>query len=147
MDFLSNFSERLSELMYFHEEMTSEALAKQTKIAGSGIRAWLRGETVPNYDNLIAVADYFCCSLDFLTGRTDLDERVEPRALPPFYPHLREVMKKLGVTRYYVTTHSSIKDPYFTNWSRGQKPLLLTLCTLADVLDVSLDYLVGRSDY
>ena len=65
MDILSNFSERLAELMFFHDEMSSEELAKRTGIAGSSIRAWLRKETVPSYDKLIAVADFFCCSLDF----------------------------------------------------------------------------------
>ena len=147
MDILSNFSERLAELMFFHDEMSSEELAKRTGIAGSSIRAWLRKETVPSYDKLIAVADFFCCSLDFLAGRCDVDERVEPRELPPFYPHLRELMETLGVSRYSVTTRSPIKDPYFTNWSHGQKPLLVTLCSLADVLGVSLDYPVGRADY
>ena len=143
---VSNFSERLKELME-ERGLRSEKLAKEAGIAGSSIRSWLRGDSVPAYKSAIKLADHLRCSLDFLVGNTDSDREIPPREVPPFYPRLRDIMAELGVTRFRITTETPIKDAFFTNWSRGEEPLLTTVCTLADYLHVSLDYLVGRTDY
>ena len=45
---------------------------------------------------------------------------IEP--CPPFYSNLRKIMDKKGITRYSVTTHSNIKDSYFTTWQKGADP-------------------------
>ena len=146
MENWSIFSERLKELMT-EREMRSETLARETHIAGSSIRSWLRGNSYPTFSSAVKLADYFSCSLDYLAGLNDKFESVLPRPLPPFYPRLRRVMEEQGVTRFAVTEHTQIKDAFFTNWSHGQLPILPTLCTLANFLNVSLDYLVGRTDY
>ena len=145
MEDLSNFPSRLKELME-ERELKSETLAAAVQISGSAIRAWLRGESVPTYLNAAKLADFFGCSLDFLMGRTDYEAAV-PRPLPPFYPQLRKVMAEANVTRFEIAENTNIKDAFFTNWAKGQLPLIVTLCTLADYLHVSLDYLIGRRDY
>ena len=143
---LSNFSERLKELMD-ERGLRSEKLAKEAGLAGSSIRSWLRGDSVPTYKSAIRLADHLRCSLDFLTGNSESDREILPREVPPFYPRLRMIMEEAGVTRFRLTTETPIKDAFFTNWAHGEEPLLTTLCTLADYLHVSLDYLVGRTDY
>ena len=143
---LSNLSERLKELME-ERGLRSEKLSKESGIAGSSIRSWLRGASVPTFQSAVKLADYFRCSLDFLVGKTENYEEVAPRAIPPFYPRLRKIMKEVGVTRFQITKETAIKDAFFTNWSHGEMPLLVTLCTLAEYLNVSLDYLTGRTDY
>lgn len=35
------------------------------------IRRYERGEALPNVESLIAIADYFCVSVDYLIGRTN----------------------------------------------------------------------------
>lgn len=44
-------------------------LQKDTKISESIIFCWLNGQTQPNLDNLIKLATYFNCTLDYLIGR------------------------------------------------------------------------------
>ncbi len=146
MEILSKLSERLKELME-ERELRSETLAKEAGIAGSSIRSWLRGASVPTFESAVKLADFFCCPLDFLAGRSEDCGNVAPRTLPPFYPRLRAIMEEAGVTRFRIAKETQIKDAFFTNWARGEKPLLVTLCVLADFLDVSLDYLVGRVEY
>ena len=53
-------------------------------------------------------------------------------------------MKEKGVTRYRLVKDLPIYDGYFTNWKKGKSPNILTLILLADYLDVTIDYLVGR---
>lgn len=143
---MSKFPERLKELME-ERGLRSEQLAREAGIAGSSIRSWLRGASVPTYRSAVKLCDHFRCSLDYLVGNSDLDREIEPRELPPFYPQLRKVMNEMGVTRFRITSETQIKDAFFTNWSHGEEPLLVTLCVLADFLNVSLDYLIGRRDY
>ncbi len=143
---LSKFTERLKEVME-ERDLRSEKLAREAGIAGSSIRSWLRGASVPSFRSAVKLADYLNCSLDYLVGNSDADISVTPRELPPFYPRLRQIMEEVGVTRFRITAETPIKDAFFTNWSHGEEPLLVTLCTLASYLNVSLDYLIGRTDY
>lgn len=145
MDNLSNLAQRLNELMEEHD-LRSEGLAKKSGVAGSSIRAILRGESLPSLDSVVKLADYFHCSLDYLIGKTDKIEEVKPRPLPSFYEHLRAIMKELGIKRYAITTKTSINDTCFTNWKHGSKPSLSNVCILASYMKISLDELVGRID-
>ena len=144
MENLSNFPQRLKELMDEHD-LRSEGLANKSGVAGSSIRAILRGEALPTLSSAVKLADYFCCSLDYLVGRTDKIEEVNPRALPSFYEHLRAVMNELGVKRYEITKNTSVNDTCFTNWKHGAQPGLVNLCILAKYMKISLDELVGRA--
>ena len=93
---------------------------------------------------LVKLADYFQCSLDFLAGRSETVLDYLVREMPPFYDSLRAVMKEKGVTRYRLVKDLPIYDGYFTNWKKGKSPNILTLILLADYLDVTIDYMVGR---
>lgn len=146
MENLSNFAERLSDLMH-EKNLRSEGLAKAASVSGSAVRSWLRGDSVPTLENAVRIADFFACSLDYLAGRTDYYEEVVPRERPPFYPNLRKVMEEQGISRYRIARSTAVKDAFFSNWAKGEEPLLVTLCVLADCLGVSLDYLVGRRDF
>ena len=102
------------------------------------------GHQVSFLSQLVKLADYFDCSLDFLTGRTDTVLDYSPKPCPPFYARFREVMAERGITRYRMSKETKIKDSYFTEWSKGTDPHLFSLIEVADYLNVSVDYLVGR---
>lgn len=50
-------------------------LAKETGISQGLISDYKNGAKKPTIDNLIKIADYFKCSIDFLLGRTGTDEK------------------------------------------------------------------------
>lgn len=127
--------------------LRSEEFSETIGVAGSAVRAWLRGEKLPNLKNAVLLADYIGCSLDYLVGRSEHYEEVLPRPLPPFYQRLRSIMKEQNVKRYALTCNTTVKDSRITNWAKGESPSLSSLCAIADYLHVSLDYLVGRTDY
>lgn len=141
---LSIFSERLKEIMFDRNDMKSEALAKEIGTAGSTVRTWLNATNEISLENAIKIADFFHCSLDYLAGKTETDQEIIPHSLPPFYDNLRLVMKQTGKTRYRITKETAIKDAFFTNWRKGQMPMLSSVCELADYMHVTLDYLTGR---
>ncbi len=51
--------------------VTQKQLAIDIGASERGIQQYELGERKPTYDMLIALADYFDVSLDYLTGRTD----------------------------------------------------------------------------
>lgn len=139
----NHFQERLTELMT-EKGLNTVSLSAAVGVSDETVRRWRNGQRYILLPQLVKLADYFHCSLDYLAGRTDnlLDYTV--RSLPPFFDRLRFVMEEKGVSRYKAVKDLPVYDSYFANWKRGKSPNILTLILLADYLDVTIDYLVGR---
>ena len=142
---LSLFAERLNDLMA-EANIKSEQLGKNIGVDGSTIRRWRRGDGVVNLTNLVSLSDYFGCAADYLAGRSEVDnnESFTPKPLPPFPLRLREVLQERGLSRYLLDKDTKFKDGYFCQWDKGTAPMLPTLIELADLLDCTIDYLIGR---
>ncbi|MBS6563929.1 MAG: XRE family transcriptional regulator [Selenomonadales bacterium] len=68
------FSERLLQLRK-EKNITQKQLASALNLSEVGIQNYEGGRRKPAYDILIALADYFNVSLDYLVGRSDVPER------------------------------------------------------------------------
>lgn len=68
-----NFGEHLKEVRLSHN-ITQKQLAQAIGASERGIQNYETGTRNPTYDILIALADYFDVSLDYLVGRTDNPE-------------------------------------------------------------------------
>lgn len=67
---MNEFPERLRKLR--EEKRKSRVVVSELCGLDSGaVRKYERGERIPTMDALIALADYFEVSLDYLTGRTN----------------------------------------------------------------------------
>ena len=62
------FGERLREVLQI-TGMSQYAFIKQSKISWGVFYNWLAGKSKPSVDNLIKLANYFDCSVDFILGR------------------------------------------------------------------------------
>ena len=143
MDVFKGFSERLIELMQ-ENGLNAEKLSKKLGVAPTIIRRWCLPQKDIYYSNLLQVANYFNCSLDFLCGRSDVVLDFVPKECPPFMEWLPTVIKERGKSTYKIFKDTRIKSSYFAKWRKGREPLLSSLGILADYLDCSLDRLVGR---
>lgn len=64
-----------------------------------------------------------------------------------FSERLRELRKKENFTQVEVAEKLGISQPAYASWERGvKKPTQGNLVKIAQVLNVSIDYLVGNSD-
>ena len=140
---MSNFGETLKDLIQ-ENEITPKQLAEAVGVAVSTVHRWQNGKQKIYLSKLLKLADYFHCSLDYLTGRKEDYSEYEGKTCPPFGKRLREVLLAKGITTYRLRKESNIDGCYFYKWDRGSDPHVLTLIELADYLDVSLDYLIGR---
>ncbi|MCM1546429.1 MAG: helix-turn-helix domain-containing protein [Clostridiales bacterium] len=67
---MSKFGERLKALRT-EENVSRQQLAAKLSVSLRSISYWENGQRECDFDTLIAIADYFSVSLDFLLGRTD----------------------------------------------------------------------------
>lgn len=145
MENLSNFSERLFDLMQ-EKGIKSEQLSKEIGISGSIIRRWCKNDPNILLGNMLKVADFFQCSLDFLAGRTEHKLDFMPKSCPPFNKRFRYVLEKCGVSTYELRNNTKIQGLHIHKWDNGSDPKLSSLLEIADYLKITLDYLVGREN-
>ena len=55
--------------------VTQKQLAQAVGASERGIQSYEIGERKPTFDQLLALADYFDVSLDYLVGRSDVKEK------------------------------------------------------------------------
>jgi transcriptional regulator with XRE-family HTH domain len=71
-------------------------VANSINIGKGSISNWEIGRTEPSIDNLIKLADYFDCSIDYLTGRENDVGVIESNIkLTPYQNTLLEVVASL----------------------------------------------------
>jgi len=58
------------------QKVTMVDVAKALNITKQSVHKWTTGENIPSSDTLIALADYFNVSLDYLVGRSDNPTRL-----------------------------------------------------------------------
>lgn len=71
---MSSFGERLRSLRKLHN-LKAEELAEIVGVKRRIIFMYEKNDSKPSYDVLIALADYFRVSLDYLVGRSDKPEK------------------------------------------------------------------------
>lgn len=65
-----DFKQRIKQLRLAHG-LSQKKLAMETALTEQAIQRYEYGERKPAYDVLIALADFFDVSIDYLVGRTD----------------------------------------------------------------------------
>lgn len=70
-----NFSERLRTIRQM-KKLNQTAVGKEIGISLKQVQRYEAGDSEPTLSVLIALADYFDVSLDYLCGRTDNPERM-----------------------------------------------------------------------
>ena len=143
MVILSDFSERFKGLL-FENNLTPENFAQTIGVSRASAYRWTVEPMQIKRDNLIAVADYFQCSIEFLIGRTDNAAKIKPKPCPDFSSQVRKVMKEQGYTTYSLRKTTKFNGGYFNRWEKGEEPGLPLLIELADLFKCTVDYLVGR---
>lgn len=68
--FMGNFAERLK-LLRDQQNISQDALGKQIGVSRYAVYTYEKGKAYPNVEGLMALADYFNVSVDYLLGRSD----------------------------------------------------------------------------
>ena len=145
MDIITTLPQRLSELMdeYGYSPLS---LATALNINRNTVTKYLKGVQLPDFDIFVKLTQLFGCSADYLMGLQDYTpDNVSYSQVPPFGQRLRELLAQRNISQYCLNTKYHISYDSINKWLNGTTlPKLDSLCKLADILDCSVDYLIGK---
>ena len=139
------FSERLCDLSQENKSSVN-FLAQDLNLNPSAIYKWIRKVSVPSFENALALADYFGCSLDYLFGLKEIDVQYTPHTpFSSFSDHFEEILHEKKISKYRLVKRTGISRSKITSWRKGESlPSIHSLIVVATSLDITLDALVGR---
>ncbi len=143
---MATFSKRLKDLRA-SAGLTLKAMAEQLNMVQRNYQRYENGSIDPSLSKIIAIADYFDVPIEYLVGRTDNPITPSERVSPLFSVRLKELRIRKGVSLFQAAKLFEITERNYAGYEEGEAmPDIDKLIALADYFDVSLDYLVGRSD-
>ncbi len=143
MNILLGFRNTFNELLKDSEKSITE-LSKELNTSPYVISRWKNRNVDIKMRSLIRLSDYFNCSLEYLCGKTSTYLDYNPKTCPKFSKQVVKVLKDCKSSSYSLFKDTKIKPAQYHNWKKGTEPLLTSLETIAEYLDITLDYLVGR---
>ncbi len=143
---LSNFAERLSELI-FDAQLSVPEFAKRLGVGRATINRYLSGERMPSTELTIKMADYFSCTIDFLLGLEDESYSKHFLPCPSFSERLPFLCKHFNVTKYRIHKDTKITSSLIDYWHNGKrKPNIEHIVQLAEYFSCSVDFVLGRTN-
>jgi len=140
------FQTRLVDLVYESGEKRSN-LPKQIGIDYSSLSNALNYGIIPTPRILIRIADYFSVPLTFLLGTSNDEHFTKAKQPVAFKDRFIQLCQEKGVTYYRVSQDCYFDKSYISRWiSMDYFPSLELLEILSDYFNVSLDYILGRTD-
>lgn len=134
---------RLKELR-IRNNVTQKQVAEALNLSTIAIQNYENNRRKPTYDILIALADYFEVSLDYLVGRDDTSLEVDTMT---FSEGLKRFRKDFKLTQKQVANGIDVAESLYQRYEYGKViPSISVFIAIAEKFDVSIDYLVGLSD-
>ena len=128
-------------------------VAKAIGLSTATATKWKNG-SVPNGEALSKIADYLDCSVDYLLGRTDTPQVINFSDKGAFMYNSQETanlikslanLKGISISKLLLDCELN-KNALYTMQSKGYFPRVEAIAKIADYLDVSVDYLLGKTD-
>ena len=146
MPILLAFQKRINELVS-ESDLKKVDLAKTGNFDYRSLSNALVYGIIPTTSTLIKMANYFKVTIAYLLGRTDVNEYIE-LSNETFHDRFVNLCKERGVTHYKVSRDCFFDKSNISRWlSKGYLPTLEILDMLTKYFNVSIDYILGRSDF
>ena len=146
MSISNAFQNRITELVE-DCEVKKSALPNLIGVDYRSLSNALNYGIIPKPRILIRIADYFNVSIKYLLGTSDDDYFNKARVKSDFKTRLDFLCNNKNVTYYKVSTELHFDQSYITRWrNKNYLPSLELLELLSDYFEVSIDYLLGRTD-
>ena len=147
MSIKEDFKNRIAEIITFDEKEKVKT-SKKIGVDLNTLTLAIEYGKIPSVKSLIKISDYYNVSIDFILGNTEDDTFIVAKEKATFAERPLMLIKEKGITQYQLAKLSHIDKSYITKWLKGEFVASVSfLETLADCLNVSIDYLLGRTDY
>lgn len=146
MPISTTFQKRINELI-LETDLRKVDLAKAGNFDYRSLSNALVYGIIPTTSTLIKMADYFKVSMDYLLGRTEKNDYIES-SNENFQVRFVKLCKEKGVTHYKVSQDCFFDKSNISRWlAKGYLPTLEILDMITKYFNVSIDYILGRSDF
>ena len=143
----SRFQKRINDLVGDCEVSRSE-LPKVLQVNNVTLTHALAYGIVPRVKTLIRLADYFNVSIPYLLGETDENDFIKSENPSTFQARFGALCEENEVTHYKVSRKCYFDKSNISRWmTKGYFPTIEILTLLCGFFGVSMDYLLGRTDY
>lgn len=105
---------------------------------------WENRGTIPNGDTLIKIANYFNVSIDYLLGR---EKYFDSQAVSRARKRVALLYKQKDIPIHIIEKKLGVNYATFRSWYNGYGDYFNSIdgiSKLADLFNVSVDYLIGR---
>ena len=147
----ATIASRMKKLMK-RNDVTQHRLADDLNLTAKDVNKYVTATHSPMLETLIAMADYFKVSVDYLLGRTQSQEPFTkvpaPDDLKVFIGKtLDSLLERDDVSQYRLAKDLKVTESAISLIRKGRNtPSLPTLIAIAGHFKVSSDYLLGRTD-
>lgn len=148
---LTVFSERLKSLMA-QEKVSKRSLSEKSDIQRKSIINYVNGRFYPRYDSLTKLVDFFEVSADYLLGREDecffsFGSEHGINDIPAvFVQRMSGLLIERNISKYRFAGLLGVGQSAVSKWIHNvSMPETALLMQIADALDCTVDYLLGRS--
>ena len=141
------FNEIFKELL-LENELNAKQLSKMIGIQDSTLYKYLN-QTLPRVENIVKIANYFNCSVNYLMGIDELPKQTtftQTYNKKIFFHRYDNLLLSNNLTHYKLSKKIGIKNSSLLAWKNGTIPYLDVLEKIAKYFSCSIDYLIGRSD-
>lgn len=148
------FTEKFVQILQ-ERQLTAYKVAKETGISQGLMGEYKKGIKLPTLHNLIKIANYLNCSIDYLLDQTDNKVSEQMGSIEynsaqtndtMFWERFFNLCMKHNTKPLPTVKALSIAAGNITKWKNGTIPNGETLIKIADYFDCSVDYLLGRTD-
>lgn len=147
MPISEKFKGRLKELIEDSELKRVDVAVKSGVDNHTLSNAFVYG-IVPSSGSLIKLADFFNVSIGYLLGRTDENDFYKSEQNESFYDRFEKLCSEKSVSHYRVSTTCGFDNSNISRWfSKRYLPEPEILDAICEFFGVSIDYLLGRTDY
>lgn len=144
----AEFQQRFKELLNEDDEKNKVNLAKKIGVSFQVFSKAYNYGIIPKPSVLARIADYFCVSLEYLLGQTDNDDFEMSQNRSTFNKRLNLLLIENNINMNELSNLTHIHRNNISQWQRrNYTPTIDDLYIVADVFKVSIDYLLGRTDY
>lgn len=140
------FADRLSDLI-FDSKKPVTTVAKEIGVNKSTLYEYLLREREPRIYNLVKIADYFNCSIDFLLGLEDEIPGLVFKECKSFPEQFKDVLSYFNISRYKLQQMTGLSESMLYYWAKGQRtPTIESILLVCKKLECRVDFFIGRSD-
>ena len=141
---MNDFQERLQELLQ-ENCLNRLQFSKILGVSSTTINGYFNNNYYPQIEIAIKISDYFSCALDYLFGLSNEYSNSNKNS-DKFFVNFEKLLKNNDLPISTAMRNLHMGEYNYYRWKAGQIPKTSNLIEIAKYFDVSIDFLVGRTN-